>query len=149
MIAGSRHCGSRAANGRSAPPTGRIRTWHRAPIGAPTQPEFAVSTTSTRPRAVAQYESYGGEGPLFAYSAHGMAGLFIFICEPCRTVIGAPRTRKEAQLFSVLRREKGQGLAEYALILALIAMIVVVAVAFFGVTVHDMFENIATQFGTF
>jgi pilus assembly protein Flp/PilA len=51
-------------------------------------------------------------------------------------------------LFSVLRREEGQGLAEYALILALIAMVVVVAVAFFGATVQSMFEDIATQFGT-
>jgi pilus assembly protein Flp/PilA len=51
-------------------------------------------------------------------------------------------------LFSVLRREEGQGLAEYALILALIAMVVVAAVAFFGATVHDMFQDIATQFGT-
>jgi pilus assembly protein Flp/PilA len=51
-------------------------------------------------------------------------------------------------LFSVLRREEGQGLAEYALILALIALVVVAAVAFFGTTVNSMFEDIATTFGT-
>jgi pilus assembly protein Flp/PilA len=77
-----------------------------------------------------------------------MAGSIIFIHQPGRTIIGPPRIRKEAQLFSVLRREEGQGLAEYALILALICLVVVAAVALFGLTVDDMFNNIATQFGS-
>jgi pilus assembly protein Flp/PilA len=52
-------------------------------------------------------------------------------------------------LFSVLRREEGQGLAEYALILALIALVAVAAVSAFGTTVTSMFNDIATTFGTF
>ena len=35
-------------------------------------------------------------------------------------------------MFLVLRREEGQGLAEYALILALIAIVAVLAVMFIG-----------------
>jgi pilus assembly protein Flp/PilA len=59
-----------------------------------------------------------------------------------------PRIRKEASLFSHLRREEGQGLAEYALILALIALVVVGAITFFGTTVQSMMNGIATTFGT-
>ncbi len=59
-----------------------------------------------------------------------------------------PRIRKEASLFSVLRREEGQGLAEYALILALICLAVVAGVMAFGTTVQSMMSNIATTFGT-
>lgn len=51
-------------------------------------------------------------------------------------------------MFSVQHREKGQGLAEYALILALIALVVVGAVAVFGTTVNGMFEDITTHFAS-
>jgi Flp pilus assembly pilin Flp len=39
---------------------------------------------------------------------------------------------KEAALFLFLRREEGQGLAEYALILALIALLAIAALLFFS-----------------
>jgi len=59
-----------------------------------------------------------------------------------------PRIRKEASLFSVLRREEGQGLAEYALILALIALVVIGAFMAFGNSVSSMMNDIATTFGS-
>lgn len=44
--------------------------------------------------------------------------------------------------------ERGQGLAEYALILALIAIIVIVSLAFLGTTISDLFwAPISEDFG--
>ena len=45
-------------------------------------------------------------------------------------------------MFSVLRREEGQGLAEYALILALIAIVAVLAVVFIGDTLSSLLSII-------
>ena len=42
-------------------------------------------------------------------------------------------------------REEGQGLAEYALILALIAVVAVLSLTFFGHTVSGMLSSIATS----
>ncbi len=47
---------------------------------------------------------------------------------------------------SVLHREEGQGLAEYALILALIAMIVVLALSFMGTQLQSAFTSIGDSF---
>jgi len=44
-----------------------------------------------------------------------------------------------------LKREEGQTLAEYALILALIALLVVVAIAFLKDQITRLFSNIATN----
>jgi pilus assembly protein Flp/PilA len=44
-----------------------------------------------------------------------------------------------------VKREEGQTLAEYALILALIAVIVVLVLAFLGRQIKDIFSNIATN----
>jgi pilus assembly protein Flp/PilA len=40
------------------------------------------------------------------------------------------------------RKESGQGLVEYALILVLIALVVIVALQLFGVSVSGMFTDI-------
>ena len=45
-------------------------------------------------------------------------------------------------MFLVLRREEGQGLAEYALILALIAIVAVLAVMFIGGTLSSLLSMI-------
>jgi pilus assembly protein Flp/PilA len=45
-------------------------------------------------------------------------------------------------VFLVLRREEGQGLAEYALILALIAIVAVLAVMFLGGTLSSLLSMI-------
>jgi pilus assembly protein Flp/PilA len=45
-------------------------------------------------------------------------------------------------VFLVLRREEGQGLAEYALILALIAVVAVLAVMFLGGTLSSLLSTI-------
>ena len=42
------------------------------------------------------------------------------------------------------QKEKGQGLVEYALIIILIAMVVIVAMSFLGPAVGNVFNNIAT-----
>jgi Flp pilus assembly pilin Flp len=44
-----------------------------------------------------------------------------------------------------LEREEGQTLAEYALILALIAVVVLVAVFFLGGQIKDIFSKISTK----
>jgi Flp pilus assembly pilin Flp len=41
--------------------------------------------------------------------------------------------------------EEGQGLAEYALILGLIAMVAIVAVMFLGSSMSTMFSNLGTS----
>ncbi len=46
----------------------------------------------------------------------------------------------------LLRREEGQGLAEYALILAMIAMACIAAVTLFGQALLAEFQNIVGQF---
>jgi len=43
----------------------------------------------------------------------------------------------------MLRSQKGQGLAEYALILALVALIVIVAVALLGTNISTIMNNVA------
>jgi Flp pilus assembly pilin Flp len=48
-------------------------------------------------------------------------------------------------LFSFLRREEGQGLAEYALILSLIAILAVAALAFFSGRLDTMLSLIASK----
>ena len=40
----------------------------------------------------------------------------------------------------ILKRKKGQGMTEYILIIALIAILVIAGVKFFGRTVKDGFE---------
>ena len=45
-------------------------------------------------------------------------------------------------MFSVLRREEGQGLAEYALIGTLIAVVAVLAVTFLGTTLSNLLSII-------
>jgi pilus assembly protein Flp/PilA len=42
------------------------------------------------------------------------------------------------------QKEKGQGLVEYALIIVLIAIVVIVAMNFLGPTIGNVFNNIAT-----
>ena len=48
-------------------------------------------------------------------------------------------------LFSVRRREEGQGLAEYALILALIAIVAIVGLVFLGSQINDQMNTIGSQ----
>lgn len=43
------------------------------------------------------------------------------------------------------RDERGQGLAEYALILTFIAVVLVVALAFFGGQLNTMLSNVGTS----
>ena len=47
-------------------------------------------------------------------------------------------------LTTVLRKEEGQGLAEYALILALIAVLAIAAVTFLGSAINDILSNVGT-----
>jgi pilus assembly protein Flp/PilA len=48
-------------------------------------------------------------------------------------------------LSSVLRKEDGQGLAEYALILALIAVFVIGAVTFLGGAIGDILSDVGNS----
>ena len=43
------------------------------------------------------------------------------------------------------RRERGQGLVEYTLILSLIAIVALVALSFFGSQISDLLSTIAQQ----
>lgn len=46
---------------------------------------------------------------------------------------------------NVLKNKRGQGLVEYALILVLIAVVVIVAVRSIGSTTNKIFTNVNTQ----
>lgn len=48
-------------------------------------------------------------------------------------------------LTSLLRKEDGQGLAEYALILALIAVLVIGAVTFLGGSIDDILSEVGQE----
>jgi pilus assembly protein Flp/PilA len=50
-----------------------------------------------------------------------------------------------AYVMSLLRREEGQDLAEYAILLALIALVVIVAVTFLGTNISTVFRSMATR----
>ena len=47
--------------------------------------------------------------------------------------------------FARIRGEKGQGLAEYIIIVILVAIIVLVAVKYFGKSVYNQFENATNE----
>ena len=53
-----------------------------------------------------------------------------------------PSFEKGGIVFSVLRREEGQGLAEYALIGTLIAVVAVLAITFLGTTLSSLLSVI-------
>jgi pilus assembly protein Flp/PilA len=58
--------------------------------------------------------------------------------------------KREAVTFyewSILKEESGQGLTEYALILALIAIACVAAVTVFGTSLTAYFTNISDEIG--
>lgn len=44
-------------------------------------------------------------------------------------------------------KEEGQGLVEYALIIVLIALAVILAVRLFGANVNDMYHNVIDTMG--
>jgi pilus assembly protein Flp/PilA len=48
-------------------------------------------------------------------------------------------------LISSFRKEEGQGLAEYALILALIAIVAIIALIFLGGQVSSILNNVGTS----
>lgn len=50
-----------------------------------------------------------------------------------------------ARLWTWLRDEKGQGLAEYGLIVILIAVLVVAAMAIFSPAITGLFNRVASQ----
>ena len=49
------------------------------------------------------------------------------------------------KLSAAVRREEGQGLAEYALILALIAIVVIAAVIFLGGQINTIMSTVGTS----
>jgi pilus assembly protein Flp/PilA len=51
---------------------------------------------------------------------------------------------RRPRLRLVLRREEGQGLTEYALILALIAILAVAALTFFGTQLQSILSHIGS-----
>ena len=42
------------------------------------------------------------------------------------------------------QNERGQGLTEYAFLLSLVVLVVIVSVFFFGVSVEDLYNNFVT-----
>jgi pilus assembly protein Flp/PilA len=57
----------------------------------------------------------------------------------------AIRARLAALPADTLEDERGQGLTEYALILALIAVVAIAALAFFGNTVTSVLSSVASS----
>lgn len=56
------------------------------------------------------------------------------------------RAWMRARIGKYVKSEKGQGMVEYGLIIALIAVVVVVALTPLGTTIRDMFSKIAESF---
>jgi pilus assembly protein Flp/PilA len=54
--------------------------------------------------------------------------------------------RRRALGLTVPRGESGQGLAEYALILALIGVLAIVAMTFMGGSINDLFSTLGNAF---
>jgi pilus assembly protein Flp/PilA len=50
-------------------------------------------------------------------------------------------------MFRMLRNERGQGLTEYALIIALVAIVAVAALTLLGGQIDAIFGNITTELG--
>ena len=52
-------------------------------------------------------------------------------------------------MFDMIKKsEKGQDLAEYALLIGLIALVVILAVTILGTNISEVFTNIATEIAT-
>lgn len=47
----------------------------------------------------------------------------------------------------LVREESGQGMAEYGLILALVAVVVIVALTSLGTSIRDTFDKVSGQIG--
>ena len=95
----------------------------------------------------------GGPGVTWAH-VRGRDANFVHRCVrrpgpgslPEKEVIAAVLTQFTALVGSIVRRydEDGQGLAEYALILALIAIVAIVALIFLGGQISDKLSTIGT-----
>jgi pilus assembly protein Flp/PilA len=64
---------------------------------------------------------------------------------PVNEYIVARTVELKAWIKRHLRREEGQGLVEYALILALIAVLVIVALKFLQPTINSTLNNVTTN----
>jgi pilus assembly protein Flp/PilA len=53
-----------------------------------------------------------------------------------------------ATLQNILKNQKGQDLAEYALLIGLIALVVMIAVTLLGTNLNTVFGSLATQVGS-
>jgi len=53
------------------------------------------------------------------------------------------KSKEETMIRTMLRNRKGQGLVEYALILALVAIVVIAAVTLLGGNINTTLTNIA------
>jgi pilus assembly protein Flp/PilA len=63
------------------------------------------------------------------------------LCDHCER----PPRRKGACMVQFLKNEEGQGLVEYALIIAVIAIVVIVAMVFFRNQLSNYFSNIGNN----
>jgi len=60
------------------------------------------------------------------------------------------RTIEDVMTFSIprgLRREEGQGLVEYALIILFVAVVLVAALTTFGGTLSGLYQQVVNTFG--
>jgi pilus assembly protein Flp/PilA len=86
----------------------------------------------------------GGDRTKAARSRAGPAGL-----RPIQYLNGFGREDRMLELFQALwTDESGQDLAEYALLIALIALAVIVAVTLLGTTIRNVFNTIGSTLST-
>ena len=55
---------------------------------------------------------------------------------------------KLTQLYLLLKDKKAQAMSEYALILALIAIVAIATITLLGTTLRDTFQSIVDSFGS-
>jgi pilus assembly protein Flp/PilA len=68
--------------------------------------------------------------------------IWIYRNSPTSTLKGGTRLKK------FVKDESGQGLAEYALILALVALVVIAALTTLGTKTKEKMQGVATELGT-
>ena len=74
--------------------------------------------------------------------------LFIYNKSSSCDSLGPPETEQKGgeRVMQILPKEKGQGLIEYALIIILVAMVVLMMFVVFGPSVGNVFSNVLANF---
>jgi Flp pilus assembly pilin Flp len=80
-----------------------------------------------------------------AFAAHSVSGNETEVRGMARDIILRAQVRVQTALYSLRHRQEGQGLVEYGLIIASIAILLVVAMLFLAGKIDDLFSETGTS----